>query len=160
MATLKLFLVSTNDSVDKRIEWYNAFCNCTESKKPVVQLSVNKTKIVISLNVKMFGSYIISLIVSYFKTSSFLFSFLPPFFLTCCAILQTSFGGKGPNLRRWHSLHLTVSQLRFSGVFRSFPNSGKHLEICAQPPLSFPCHNLLNFCSLFIYFITMKNILS
>ena len=38
-------------------------------------------------------------------------SFLPSPFLTCCAILPTSFGGKGPHLRRWlvEQLHQTVS---------------------------------------------------
>ena len=44
-------------------------------------------------------------------TSSFPY-FLPSPFLTCCAILPTSFGGKGPHLRRWlvaQSLHQTVS---------------------------------------------------
>ena len=48
--------------------------------------------------------------------------FLPSPFLTCCAILPTSFGGKGPHLRRWlvaQPLHQTVSKLRFSGVFLS-----------------------------------------
>ena len=38
--------------------------------------------------------------------------FLPSPFLTCCAILPTSFGGKGPHLRRWlvaQPLHQTVS---------------------------------------------------
>ena len=38
--------------------------------------------------------------------------FLPSPFLTCCAILPTSFGEKGPHLRRWlvtQPLHQTVS---------------------------------------------------
>ena len=46
--------------------------------------------------------------------------FLPFPFLKCCAILPTSFGGKGSHLWRWlvaQPLHQTVSYLRFSGVF-------------------------------------------
>ena len=52
----------------------------------------------------------------------FSLSFLPSHFLTCCGILPTSFGGKGPHLWRWlvaQPLHQTDSKLRFSGVFLS-----------------------------------------
>ena len=50
-------------------------------------------------------------------------SFLSSLFLTCWTILPTSFGGKGPHLRRWlvaQHVHQTVSYLRFSGVFLSY----------------------------------------
>ena len=46
-------------------------------------------------------------------------SFSSPF-LTCCAILPTSFVGNGPHLRQWlvtQHLHWLISQLRFSRVF-------------------------------------------
>ena len=35
------------------------------------------------------------------KYISFFPSFLPFPFLTCCAVIMTSFGGKGPHLRQW-----------------------------------------------------------
>ena len=51
-------------------------------------------------------------------------SFLSSPFLTCCAILQTSFGGKGPHLRQWLVAQLLHhSLLRFSGVFLSYKAS-------------------------------------
>ena len=53
-------------------------------------------------------------------------SFLPSSFLTCCAILPTSFGGKGPHLRP------SSDGLR-AEVVRSFLS---YKEICAQPPVS------------------------
>ena len=71
----------------------------------------------------------------YFDTSSFT-SFLPSPFLTCCAILPTSFGGKGPHLRQSpvaQPLHQTVSQLRFSGVFLSFKANARAGDLCTVP---------------------------
>ena len=52
---------------------------------------------------------------------TFLLSFLPSPFLTCCAILPTSFEGKEPHLMRWLVAQLSsdVSYLRFSRVFLS-----------------------------------------
>ena len=48
-------------------------------------------------------------------------SFLLSPSLTYCAILRTSFGGKGPHLNRWlvAYLHQTVFYLRFSDIFLS-----------------------------------------
>ena len=49
--------------------------------------------------------YDVTRALSFPSHTSFLLSFFfPPFFysfLTCCAILQTLFGAKGPHLRRW-----------------------------------------------------------
>ena len=53
-----------------------------------------------------------------YPTPSFLY-FLPSPFLTFCATLPTSFGGKGPHLRRWLVAQL-LHRLRFSGVFLSY----------------------------------------
>ena len=56
------------------------------------------------------------------KKTNHLFFFLRSPFRRFYAILPTSFGRKGPHLRRWlvaKSLHQTVSKLRFAGVFLS-----------------------------------------
>ena len=53
--------------------------------------------------------------------------FLPSLFLMCCAILPTSFGGKGPHLRRWlvaqplHQTSLSWGFLGFSSAVRQMP---------------------------------------
>ena len=58
----------------------------------------------------------------------------PSPFLTCCAILPTSFGGKGPHLRRWlvaQPLHQTSSSwgfLGFSSAVRQMPG-----DLCTAP---------------------------
>ena len=72
------------------------------------------------------------------------FFFLPSLFQTCCAILPTSFEGKGPHLKRLliaQPLHQTDSQLRFSGVFLSFKGNTKRSVHSPQDhfisPLSF-----------------------
>ena len=86
----------------------------------------------------------------YYPVPSFPY-FLPFPILTCCAILPTSFGGKGPHLRRRlvaRPLHQTVSQLRFSGVFLGCKANARRSVNSSQEPgqqLVAPPHQLKAF---------------
>ena len=60
--------------------------------------------------------------------------FLPSLFLSCCAILQISFGGKGPHLRKWpvaqplHQRSPSWGFLGFSSAIRQMPG-----DLCTAP---------------------------